>query len=67
MRVVQGGDGAGLALEAPPQVGIRSHMLGQHLDGDGAVQTGVRGPVDFAHATSAEGAFDPIGTERGAG
>ena len=48
MRVVQRGDGAGLTLEPLLQVRIVGDMLGQHLDGDGAVQAGVRGLVDLA-------------------
>ena len=31
-------------------IGVRGDMLGQDLDGDGAVQAGVAGFVDFAHA-----------------
>ena len=42
-------------------------MLGQHLDGDGAVQAGVGGLVDLAHAAGAEGGVDLVGAEGGAG
>ena len=45
MRVVQGGDGAGLALEPLLQIGVRGDMLGQDLDGDGAIRPGVAGLV----------------------
>ena len=41
-------------------------MHGQHLDGDGAVQAGVTGVLDLAHAARAEGGFDLIGAEGGA-
>ena len=46
--VVQAGDGLRLALEPLLQVGVRGDMLRQHLDGDGAVEAGVGGLVDFA-------------------
>ena len=32
---------------------VWGHMLWQHLDGDGAIQPGVGGLVDFAHAAGA--------------
>ena len=37
VRVVQAGDGLRLALEPPLQIRVRSDVLGEHLDGDGAV------------------------------
>ena len=67
VRVVQRGDGAGLALEPLLQVRIGRDMLGQHLDGDGAVQAGVGGLVDLTHAAGAEGGVDLVGAEGGAG
>ena len=47
------GDGPGLALEPLLQIRISRHMLGQHLDGDGAVQAGVGGFIDLAHTSRA--------------
>ena len=41
-------------------------MLGQHLDGDRAVQAGVGRLVDLAHAAGAEGGTDLVRAERGA-
>ena len=41
-------------------------MLGQYLDGDGAVQAGVGSLVDLTHAARAEGRFDLVGAEGGA-
>ena len=41
-------------------------MIGQHLDGDGAVEAGVSGLVDLAHAARAEGGVDLVGAEGGA-
>ena len=35
------------------QIGISGDVLGQHLDGDGAVEAGVASLVDFAHAARA--------------
>ena len=67
MRVVQGGDGSGLALEPLLQIWISRDMLGQHLDSDGAVQAAVGGFVDLAHAPGAERGVDLIGAEGGAG
>ena len=63
MRVIQGGDRAGLALEPLLQIGIGGDVLGEHLDGDGAVQPGVASLVDLALATRAEGGLDLVGTE----
>ena len=66
VRVVQGGDRARFALEPLLQIGIGRNMLGQHFDGDGAVQTGVTGPVDLTHAPFTEGRLDLIRTQPGA-
>ncbi len=59
-------DRAGLALEPLLQIRIRGDMLGQHLDGDGAVEAGVGGFVHLAHAARAEGGVDLVGAEGGA-
>ena len=67
MRVVQRGNGAGLPLEPLLQRGVSGNMLRQHFDGDGALQAGVAGFVDLAHAPGAQEGFDLIRTERGAG
>ncbi len=42
-------------------------MGGQQLDGDGAVEAGVAGFVDLAHAALADEGGDGIGVEGGAG
>ncbi len=57
----------GLALEPLAEIGIVGDMRRQYLDGDGAVQAGVSGLVDLAHAPSTEGGLDLVGAERGAG
>ena len=40
-------------------------MGGQYPDGDGAIQVGVRGFVDFAYPSGAEGGVDLVGAEGG--
>ena len=55
-----------VALEPLLQIGISGDMLGQDLDGDGAVEAGVGGFVDLAHAPGAERGVDLVGAERGA-
>ncbi len=63
MRVVQAGDGLRLALEPLLQIGVRSYMLGENLDGDRAIQAGVAGLVDLAHAPSPNGREDLVGSK----
>ena len=55
--VVEGGDGAGFALEALSEFGFGG------FDGYGAVETGVAGFVDFAHAAFAKRREDFVGAE----
>ena len=57
VRVVQGGDGARLALEPLLQLEVGGDVLGQHPNGDGAIPAGVSGSVDFTHTAGAEGAW----------
>jgi hypothetical protein len=52
--VVQGGDSAGFVFETFGEL-----VLGD-FDGDDAVQAGVPGAVDFAHAACADGREDLI-------
>ena len=66
VRVVQRGDGAGLALEPLLQIGIGGDVLGEDPDGDGAIQAGVAGLIDLPHPARAEGGLDLVGAERGA-
>jgi hypothetical protein len=54
VRMVQAGDRLGLALEPPLQVGIGRDVCGEDFDGDGAVQAGIAGFVDFAHSSCAD-------------
>ena len=52
--MVQGRDGASLALEAGPHIGIASDVARQDLDRDRAIEPRVAGPVDLAHAARAD-------------
>ncbi len=49
------------------QRGIAGDVLGQDFDGDRAVEAGIAGFVDLAHAASAEGGDDLIRTKPNAG
>lgn len=59
--VGDGGDGAGLLLEA-----VKESALAD-FDGHGAVEAGIGGAIDLAHAAAAEQRFDPVGAELGSG
>ena len=54
---------ARLALEALPQLRVGRQVLGQHLDGDGALEARVARPVDLAHAARADRREDFVGAE----
>ena len=60
VRVIEGGDGAGFALETGEAVGIAGHVGRKDLEGDVALEFGVGGAVDLAHAAGAEGADDAV-------
>ena len=63
VRVIQRRDGTGFALEAVLKFGTGGKMRGENLDGDGAVEAGVIGAVDFAHAAGAERGLNFVGAE----
>jgi hypothetical protein len=65
VRMVQGGDGACFVLEA--DLVHRGQRRVHHFDGDGAVETGVARPVDFAHPASSDRRGDFIRAELLAG
>ena len=67
VQVVQAGDGLRLALEPLLEIRVGGDMLGQHIDGDRAVQARVAGFVDLTHAPSADGRDDLVRTELRAG
>ena len=54
VRMLQRGNGPGFPLHPLLQFGVRGKMRRQNLDGDGAVEAGVLGAVNLAHAPSAE-------------
>ena len=54
------------ALEPLLEIRVGGDVLGEHLDGHGAVQAGVAGLIDLTHPARAEGGLDLVGTEGGA-
>ena len=65
--MVQRGKRLRLTLEARQAVGVRGEELGNDLDRDVAVEPGIPGTVDFAHAAGADGGDDFIRAESGSG
>ena len=66
VRVIERGDGLGLALEALRGARGRGHVGGQHLERDVAPSFVSVGAIDFAHPAGADGSGDPVVRERGA-
>ena len=62
--VVEGGGGAGLALEALERGRVPRHLRGQELERDVAAELRVLGLVDDAHAAAAELRRDPVVRDR---
>ena len=62
--VIERGDGAGFALEAAAEIGGCA-VFAQNFDGDIAVEAGVAGAVDLAHAADPERGLDLVGAESG--
>jgi hypothetical protein len=54
VRMVQRREGLGFTLEASQAIRIVRERLGQNLDRDIAVQLGIAGAKDFAHAPAAD-------------
>jgi hypothetical protein len=67
VRMIERGDGARLALELAPGLGLRAGRRGQNLDRDGPAQTGVVRSIDLAHPAGADGRDDLIGTQTRSG
>ncbi len=65
--MVQGGDGAGLALEEGEALRVAGHLLGEHLDRDVAPEAGIPRAVDLAHAAGPKKLDDLVGSESRAG
>jgi hypothetical protein len=64
VRVVEGGDGPGFALEARQPVGVAGHRGGEHLERHLAVKGGVHGQEDGAHAALANQPLDAVVRQR---
>ena len=60
--MIERGDGAGFAFEAAAKIS-GSTVFAQDFDGDIAVEAGVAGAIDFAHAADAERGLDLVGAE----
>jgi hypothetical protein len=58
--MVEGGDGAGLALEAALPLGVGRSLLGEDLEGDLAPEAGVVSPVHLSHTPGAQGREDLV-------
>jgi hypothetical protein len=56
-----------LALEAGQPFGIVCERLGQHLDGDMAIELGVACAVDLAHSACTDGSLNLVRADAGAG
>ena len=54
IRMIEGGGGVRFAAETLERLAIFGHFFGKEFQGDGAVQAGVFGFVDHAHAATAE-------------
>ena len=57
----------GLALEPLLQFGISRDVLRQNFDRDSAVEAGIVGLIDLAHAAGPQGGLDLIRAEAGTG
>jgi hypothetical protein len=67
VRVVQRGQGLGLALKPRDSLRVGDERLGQDLDRDGAIQLRVERAVDFTHSAGAERRQDLVRAETCAG
>ena len=67
VRIVQRGNDARLLLEALARFGIGGECAGQNLDGHRAIEPGVAGAIDLAHAARADRRDDLVGSEPGPG
>jgi len=67
VRVVQGGDGPRLTLEAGAQLLVGGKAGREYLDRHVAPESRVARPIDFPHAAGAERGDDLVGAKAGAG
>ena len=61
--MLQAGDGAGFAFEAGTKLRTGVQMSRENFDGDGAIEAGVAGAVDLAHASGADGRLNFVRPE----
>ena len=66
VRVIELGDGLGLALETREPIGVGGHRLRQHLDRHIAIEPLVVRAVDHAHPALADLLDDAVVAEGGA-
>jgi len=60
VRVVERGEGLGLALEAREPIGVARHVGGQHLERHLAPELRVDGAIHLAHAACPDGSGNPV-------
>src|ERR1700686_3983522 len=63
VRMVQRGNGPGLALHALLEFRRRRKMRSENFDRDRAIQTGIQRTVNFPHSAGAQRRLDFIGAE----
>ena len=61
--MIQGGQQLGFATKPSQSLGIGRNTVRQHLDGDLALQSGIKGAVHLAHAAGPEQVEDLIWAE----
>ena len=64
VRMVEGGDGPGLAPEAGQALWIGGDVGGQNLERDIAAEPVIVGPIHLAHAAAAKRGDDPVCADR---
>jgi hypothetical protein len=63
VRVVEGGNGAGLALEEGETLRVSGHLHREHLDRHVAPETRIQGAVHLPHAAGPEKLDDLVGSQ----
>jgi hypothetical protein len=63
IRVTERGDRAGFPLEAAPAVGTGGAVFADDFDRDIAVEAGITGAIDLAHAADPEHGPDLVGAK----
>ena len=63
VRMVEGGEEVGLALEAGEALGVARDLGRENLDRHLPAELGVGGPVDLSHPPGSEGSQDLVETE----